>query len=83
MGWQNVYERVNGNVYAYLNVCVCVSGPEALSGLMRPCLIHAQQHQEWMHTEVEVCASVSVCWGLISTLDVLILSVLQRHAATC
>lgn len=31
--------------------------------------------QEWMHTEVCVCVS-----GLISTSDVLILSVLQRHA---
>lgn len=32
-----------------------------------------------MHTEVEVCVSVSVCSDLISTLDVLILSELQRH----
>lgn len=25
MGLQNVCERVNGNVYAYLRVCMCVS----------------------------------------------------------
>lgn len=44
-----------------------------------PCSIYP----EWMHAGLEVCARVSVCWGLISTLDVLILSVLQRHAEAC
>lgn len=66
------------HVHVYL-----LSWPKGLTGPLGKYLIRTLPYEEWIHTEVEVCASVSVCWGLIFALDVLIWSVLQRHTETC
>lgn len=83
--WGECEKRVSRNdcillLLLFLCMYVCECG---VTGPLGKCLVCTLLYEEWIHTELEVSASVSVRRGLIFALDVLIWPVLQRHTEAC